>query len=133
MPFTLPVFNITCNVYRGPWLTKSLAIAAQPCNLAWGRRVNTLPLFNAGPEVQQASPAMIILLPPGVDIRSALIFPQTDVVEVPAGSGRWYEVLALDDIGKGFANEHRAAYLFQISVNVDSVRYAGCVWPVPVP
>jgi hypothetical protein len=58
---------------------------------------------------------MSLLLPPLSDVRG----PQdssgfTDVVEVPAGSGRYYGVAAVDDIGKGYSNEHRTASLYAL-------------------
>jgi hypothetical protein len=46
----------------------------------------------------------------------------THFVEAPKGTGRWYEVIMVDDIGKGFPNEHRYAVL---------VKYG--VWPDPIP
>jgi hypothetical protein len=46
-------------------------------------------------------------------------------VEVPAGSGRYYEVVQVDDAGKGFPNEHRIAGLI---ATVDLG-----MWPVPYP
>jgi hypothetical protein len=76
---------------------------------------------------------MIILLPPLTDIRSKIASGQSDMVEVPAGSGRWYGAAAVDDIGKGFPNEHRAAFLLQASSYLNPTVYAGLFWPVPMP
>jgi hypothetical protein len=57
---------------------------------------------------------MNLLLPALVDIRGPQDTIGADQVEVPAGSGRWYSVVGVDDIGKGFANEHRSAALVAI-------------------
>jgi len=133
MSFSLPTFNITCNIYTGPFLTKVLRGSAVPCNLAWGKRVNSFWNLNADAETGAGSPLMIILLPAGTDIRTYLFYGVEDYVECPSGSGRWYGVTAVDDIGKGFSNEHRAAWLTQISQWLDPVHYAGLDWPIPVP
>jgi hypothetical protein len=67
---------------------------------------------------------MFLLLPPGTDIRSGVLGTADDV-EVPAGSGRFYEVEFVDDVGKGFANEYRVALLIQTT--------AWGAWPLPYP
>lgn len=133
MGFTLPTFNLRCNIYTGPWATKALRIPDQQCNLAWGKRGNVLFFVNTDLELGAASPGMIILLPARTDIRCWLWYGTDDLVECPSGSGRWYSVAAIDDIGKGFANEHRAAWLTQISQWLDPTRYPGLDWPIPAP
>jgi len=59
--------------------------------------------------------AMSLLLPPLADVRGPQDSVSADMVEVPAGSGRWYFVVGVDDIGKGFANEHRSAAIFALA------------------
>jgi len=76
---------------------------------------------------------MQLLLPALTDVRSGVVAAVPDFVEVPAGSGRWYQVYAVDDIGKGFANEHRIAVILAVSALVNPTAYAGIVWPVPIP
>jgi hypothetical protein len=119
MPFKLPSFNLVCNIWSVGALPPLPARLSPACNLAWGRRVNPLP--SGGSEV-----VMTLLLPAGTDIRSSLTFSGADVVEVPAGSGRFYSVFGVDDIAKGFANEHRGAILL-------GVRLGGAFWPTPIP
>jgi hypothetical protein len=58
---------------------------------------------------------MNLLLPPAVDVRGPQDTVSFDMVEVPAGSGRWYSVVGVDDIGKGFSNEHRTAAIFALA------------------
>lgn len=65
--------------------------------------------------------SMNLLLPAGTDIRGPQDTGFADSVEVPAGSARWYGVYFVDDIGKGFANEHRTACIFAIPLS----------WPPP--
>lgn len=132
MSFVLPTFNLTVNIYTGPWLTKSFR-GTSPANLAFARRVQQQAQDFLGSAVVPGVSQPTLLLPAGTDIRSPLLAGQNDVVEVPAGSSRWYYVFAVDDIGKGFSNEHRAAVLLQISHFQDPTNYAGCTWPVPMP
>lgn len=132
MSFSVPTFNLTCDIYNGPWLTKSLRLSS-PCNLALGRRVIGQFQDYAVPQVAAASLQMQLLLPGGTDLHDAFMGLPNDVIEVPAGSGRWYGLFAFDDVGKGFANEYRIADISKIAAAVDPTRYAGCVWPTPVP
>jgi hypothetical protein len=131
MAFRLPEFNIECEIYRGPWLTKTLASAHQPCNLAYGKRIAVTSSDTFFQD--QYSVLMQLLLPPLVDIRDLSCAAVSDVVEVPAGSGRWYQVCNVDDIGKGFDNEHRCALLFKIAATMFGSSYAGLSWPAPIP
>jgi hypothetical protein len=57
---------------------------------------------------------MSLLLPKGTDIRGPQDSVAADNVEVPAFSGRWYRVVAVDDVGKGFSNEYRNAAIFAV-------------------
>jgi hypothetical protein len=112
MAFTLPTFNLFCNVStQGLYPTVRASFV---CNLAYGRRVN---VASTGGTLVIGVPlvTMSLLLPPLVDVRGPLSTTGADVIEVPAGSGRTYQVAFVDDIGKGFTNEHRVAILEQRS------------------
>jgi hypothetical protein len=134
MAFTVPEFPLDVNVFTGPWLTRVFRLLC-PGNLTWGKRGQVLPIDDSGPERTTFSPMMVLLVPALTDLRGKLTGDGSagDVVEIPAGSGRWYGVAGVDDIGKGFDNEHRAAYVFQISEVIDPVNYAGLLWPQPMP
>jgi hypothetical protein len=112
MSFTLPTFNLTVNIFTAatPLVLRVVTVG----NLAWGRRVN---VASTGGTDAIGVPlvTMSLLLPPGTDIRGPLAPGFADRVEVPAGTGRFYEVAFVDDIGKGFPNEHRCAVLEQTS------------------
>lgn len=119
--YHLPVFNLTVNIWRN-----QSDVGVHPPdvvtlgNLAWGRRVN-VPAVGAA----DAYGVMTLLLPALTDIRDNPLSPaNADFVEVPAGSGRIYGVIVVDDMGKGFANEHRAAVIQKTS---------GFPWPNPIP
>lgn len=131
MSFSPPVFNLSCDIYRGPWLTKSFALAS-PCNLAYGRRI-TIEFANESAEVLAGCNMMQVLLPAGVDVRSLVNAPANDIIECPIGSGRWYGVVGVDDAGKGFDNEHRIAQVIQIGENFSGTLYPGLIWPAPMP
>jgi hypothetical protein len=132
MSFNLPTFNITCNIYTGPWSSKVLRISEQACNLQFGRRFAR---FNDFPIENESSQMMSLLLPPGTDIRSTAQGYSLDSVEVPSGSGRIYAVLSVDDVGKGFDNEFRVATIVQASEPKFGTGsdYNGLFWPTPMP
>jgi len=130
VPYVLPSFNLLCNI--GPsaagaflWPCTPYAGAPRlhnvPCALVAGRRVN---VSSTGGTAGQGYPitSMSLLLPPLTDVRSAQsVGGVPDAVEVPAVSGRWYGVFEVDDIGKGWPNEHRSA----------SIQAILGTWPVP--
>lgn len=121
--FRQPTFNLMCNIWRGTLdpLTDPPSLTIR-CNLAWGRRVSA-PASGGTDDIGVVFTSMVLMVPAGADIRTrekgAIL---NDVVECPAGTGRYYNAVVVDDIGKGFDNEHRAAVL-QPQAN----------WPFPIP
>jgi hypothetical protein len=117
MAFILPTFNLTCDIYDNGGVFPPVAAPrlTPVCNLAFGRRVNVL--STGGTTV----PGLLVigvslLLPPLTDVRGQQdAAVQPDYVQCPAGSGRWYQVQVVEDIGKGFANEHRSAALYIVA------------------
>lgn len=123
MAYRLPNFNLLCNI--GPGSTGPATwppipyigaprLANVPCALVYGRRVN---VAATGGTFDQGYPTlcMSLLVAKLTDIRamqSIDLIP--DTVECPSGSGRWYAVCNVDDIGKGYPNEHRTAALWPI-------------------
>jgi hypothetical protein len=132
MAFSVPTFNITCNIYTGTWDVKVLRIPDQVCNLQYGRRTAR---FNDFPTENESSQMMSLLLPALTDIRSVQCAGPADSVECPAGSGRVYFVVNVDDVGKGFPNEFRVATLIAASDTKlgSGSQYAGVFWPIPIP
>jgi hypothetical protein len=120
--FFLPTFNLTCNIVAPPTPgvpapgTLPYRLAGQVCALVYGQRVN---VASTGGTASQGFPlfGMNLLLPPLTDIRGPQDTTTFDVVEVPAGSGRWYWCFGVDDIGKGWTNEHRTAGLLAIAAS----------------
>lgn len=116
--YRLPDFNLLCNVYSGFMTGIQYTVpftlprtANLLCALVFGQRVN---VASTGGTSQLGVPVvcMSLLVPAFTDIRgleSQLL--KCDAVEVPSGSARWYSVVWVDDIGKGWPNEHRTALL----------------------
>jgi hypothetical protein len=122
MAFVLPTFNLQANVftwsnppdYTNPRLTTDCQLRAPSMTVASS---SLAPPGN--------SPGMILLVPALTDIRDHFSTPGThgDFIEVPAGSGRMYHAAVMDDVGKGFPNEHRFVVLWKIQF----------IQPVPFP
>lgn len=117
MSFSLPTFNLVCNLFSQAAPPPAPPRISPVCNLAYGRRVSDQ--FHAA-SLMYAQ----LLLPSLTDVRS-LVTGQRDIVEVPAGSGRFYLVNTVEDLGKGFANEHRLAVIQQTAAFGN--------WPIPIP
>lgn len=122
---------ILCNIYTGPWATKALRLAGVACNLALGKRISQS--LAALPAAFTITNDAQLLLFKGTDIRDAGNASGYDVVEAPAGTGRFYWVLSVDDAGRGFANEHRVAFVQKAVAANNPVAFAGSFWPTPIP
>jgi len=132
MSFVTPQFNLNADIYTGPWLTKVFRFQTT-ANLAFSKRVTQVQSgFDPVSSVATLTNVMSLLLPMGTDVRDHFNGGSYDVVECPSGSGRWYAIAGVDDIGKGFANEHRCAWLVKIGSSLNSVEFAGLTWPTPI-
>lgn len=123
MAFVQPQFNITCNIYTWPFaLGNAPRTADQQCQL----RAPAANNGGFGSGLLAVTQIIQLLLPAGTDIRDIYCAPinAADIIEVPAGSGCHYQVMWVNDIGKGFPNEHRYATL---------AKTAAVPWPVPIP
>jgi hypothetical protein len=116
MAYRLPNFNLTVNIWRfvpGPYPP---AAAPDVISVAQLRNEPRSPILRP---VNTYVPLWTLLLPSLTDVRGRLGFGSSgfggDIVECPAGSGRVYSIEWVDDIAKGFANEHRMALIIQTS------------------
>jgi len=132
--YNVPDFNITVNHLRlaAPYdFSTGTGLAAFSAQLrGFGRFPR--PGFQAPVNAGSAVDGMTLLCSAGTDIRDHHCTGNPiDMVEAPAGSGRWYVVYEVDDIAKGFANEYRWAALqkytnFPVIANMPD-------WPAPIP
>lgn len=137
MAFVVPTFNLNMDIF-----TPQLGTLAPPtvprlsvlCNLTPGRRVVLAELEAATNQGFQGQGAMFALVPAGTDIRDAFCAQAAgDFVQVPAGSNRWYMVVWVDDVAKGFSNEYRLVALEKIGSQLSSNFHVGYQWPTPIP
>jgi hypothetical protein len=134
MSFAPPTFNLLCNIYNGPWLTKTLRIGDSPCNLALGKREQQYFQYDGYVvPTEGASIPMGLLLPALTDVRDGYQGWPNDIIEVPSGSNRWYQLTSYDDVGKGFPNEYRFVQIMKIGNVINNVEFAGLFWPTPAP
>jgi hypothetical protein len=112
MAFTVPVFNLTANIWTfGTHPAPPRVVTV--CNLAMRRQVAAVYQGQSFPTDVAAS--MYLLMPPRTDVRGGYSSTGQDLVEVPAGTGRFYAVLWVDDVGRGFPNEYRLALIQQMA------------------
>jgi hypothetical protein len=112
--FRIPTFNLLCNVWHNGALVVPPVgppdIALLVCQLAWDLSADLLVVPAGGKS------AMKLRVPAGTDLRQLLSSTGADEVEVPAGSGRYYRCMAVDDVAKGFPNEFRQALIVFVGV-----------------
>lgn len=120
MAFRLPTFNLRVNIWHpGTPVTFPPDVEAF-ANLTPGRRTIQVPLGSSQTPVEVAL-LMESLLPALTDVRNPTVGPTYGHMEIPSGSGRMYFVLAVDDVAKGFPNEHRIAIVVMVTS------------PIPIP
>lgn len=118
--YRVPLFPSVVAVWHSPNVPPAGPDVLFNCQLTPGRRAITPYVIHPAGSV---IPGVIhALLPKGADIRDAKAASGPDLVECPVGSGRFYDVTFVDDIGLGFTNEHRFAQLRGIPT-----------WPTPFP
>lgn len=123
MAFVLPTFNETADIYTWtPFVPPTVVRITVDCQL----RAPSMTVAAAAVVSTNSHCGMVLLVPALTDIRDQYSGAgnNPDVVEVPPGSGRRYTVYYVDDVGKGFPNEHRFVIL---------QKYGLGTWPVPIP
>lgn len=134
MVFVLPTFNLNCRIFTntGNFSTKVFRLSSI-CQLRGPQQGPRVGLPHSGASLSDGI-VPLLLLPPLTDIRDRVNYGTAygDLVEVPSLSGRWYQCYSVDDIGKGFANEHRYATLSKAQAT-DTVTINCPTWPSPIP
>lgn len=138
MAFMLPTFAIDSSVWHAydPAVSTYSApdIDKLKGNLTPGKRVmqhyvnvfsNELGLFLYTFQMEYLTEKL-------ADVRPAIYSPAAlvDLIECPRASGRMYMVSYVDDIGKGFANEHRLVTMFRLA---QDCVFTDTTISVPVP
>lgn len=108
MAYTVPQMPSFCNVWTFPGvLIGAPRITNLRCQLRAAGRSST------GQDT--GSPGWTFLwalvVAAGTDIRDSHNASGADTIEVPAGSGRIYELQYVDDVALGFLNSYRIAFL----------------------
>ncbi len=114
MAFRLPTFNLTANIFTSRGTPPAKPRLTVACQL---RCPSTRSILISGDTLSAT-----IDLPKGTDIRDIFNTSGADGVEVPAGTGRIYNVVLVEDVSRGFPNEHRRAWLLKKTP-----------WPTPIP
>ncbi len=148
MAYTLPTFNLNVNIWRyGNDVQANPPDVTSGGNLVANYRGDQSPIVvaldtvaNMQVRVKEVAWLMTLLLPKGTDVQPYMGGPVHnfgDCVEVPAGSGRFYVVLFVDDIGRGFQNEHRFAVISPLyGLLTAQAVFTGWntpAWPAPIP
>jgi len=121
MPYRVPVFNLTVNVWRqGVPVTDPPDLVIQG-NLTPQRRRFAQYWFSPDPLVAPTW-SIYLLVPKLTDLRDQYHTGGGDSVEIPAGSQRFYTIVFVEDVAKGFPNEYRFAVLAETPP-----------WPAPMP
>ena len=118
MAFVLPTFVLDINIWRHDTPTSDPPDVVTTGQLR-GPQLNAT-MYSAE---NSFIGSMLLLLPALTDIRDDNgPLGSSDYVEAPAGSGRFYQCFEVDDVAKGFDNEHRFACLRKVTP-----------WPQPIP
>jgi len=119
MPYLTPRMPLDAAVWtNGSPPPAPPRIASIPCQLKGPTHHGTYERVFAFP----GSFIWYALVPKESDIRDQFNTGGADRMEIPAGSGRYYQVAWVDDIAKGFPNEYRLVLVYKLGT-----------WPTPTP
>jgi len=106
-----PHFVLTANIWFGQQMiippVAPPNLAAVPCQIAPGELIFQ-PLVGQREDIK--FPKLT-----NVHFQRAMPLFGNDLIECPAGSGMWYTVTWVFDVGKGFPNEYRACSVLQVA------------------
>lgn len=107
MAYTLPVFNLECNLWRPPTPTTDPPDAVHDCQLYIPSR-GMLDITPGDDDLWV--PPVYVRFPKGTDVQ------QDDVLEVDDGDGWFYRVRWTERMHRGFSNEYFVALVEQVVV-----------------
>lgn len=110
-PPRLPTFNLLCNIWFGIQPLPPVAVPNLPllaCQLVPGEFVYGAAILGG----------MFLKVPALTNVQYVRPFPLfgADIVECPAGSAHYYQVVYVNDVGKGFPNEYRFIRMQDVGV-----------------
>ncbi len=119
----LPTFNVAAGIRRSTTPLANPPDAFSNAQLYTSRRHEAAagPIPTAGQWV-----VALIYFPKRTDVRDGLNAPGADTIELPSGTGRFYQVVHVDDAARGFINEFRIAWVYKL-------QGPGGLWPTPIP
>jgi hypothetical protein len=129
MAFRLPTFNLLVNCWDNPSQASNPPDRTFMANLSRGERHMTIGGAVSGGAAMPVI-EMLLLCPPLTSVIGLYAGAFISLVEVPAASGRFYVVIAVDDVAKGFPNEYRNALIWQ--GDIDIYAYSGNPWNAPL-
>lgn len=119
---TVPSFPLVCKVWHLPNAPPNPRDFEARCQLIWGPgKIIGQSLGGSVPD----HASRFLYLPAGTDIHCTTQALFGDIIECPASSGRFYEVVSVDDMAKGFRNEFRCIIMYPSRTYGD--------WRVPIP
>jgi len=135
--FSVPTFNLVVNLWRQPRTINLVPDRTFMANLAASRIVQAYAAIDVF-FTNVPAPFAGLLCPKLTDIAGMWVaaLAGEDCVEVPAGSGRFYMVLTVEDVAKGFPNEYRHALICQLNsetILISGNPWGAPSWPVPTP
>jgi hypothetical protein len=134
--FPVPTMPVPVNLWRFNTVVGNPADLTFLANLSFRKDGRPFVFVQSGGSVSFL-PAIELLCPKLTDIRGHTAAPfNGDRVEVPAGSGRFYAVIFVEDVGKTFANEYRLAVLAQMTslvIGYSGQPWGALLWPTPTP
>jgi hypothetical protein len=119
--YVLPTFNLDVGVWRHGTAPPAVPAVRLSGNLSPGE-ITGAGALESVPMMPGYQVPMFLRVAAGSYIGDGKAAGGADNVEIPFGSGRTYDVVFVDDIACGFANEHRLAVLLGKSP-----------WPTPFP
>lgn len=124
MAHSTPEFNLLCNYWDDDanYTVVPAVIELLPCQLRAPIHTPAAQGFGVANGVYMWS----ILVPAGTNIRDYSQNWEGGIIEVPAGSGRAYSVIHVDDVAKGFPNEYRIVFVRKFFAE-------NLYWPSPMP
>lgn len=131
MAYKIPDFVVPVDVYTVAAGAHTLRFSTMG-NMMVGRTVK-FPIGAGEENTGITALSVQLALPALTDVRDASCGGDSDIVDCPAGSGRFYIVLGVEDVGKTFPNEFRVASLAKIWNFVGNGAGLTAPWPTPIP